>query len=90
MLSTALAIQEATKEAVHDEMVMDFAAHVYHSKDNISSEDFIHLLYRYSSLLSAVTATLVTSACLTESQLNEMIDSIKEMEALGEDINNGN
>lgn len=86
MLSTALAIQEAAKEAVHEDMVMEFAAHIYHSKDNVSSEEFIHLLYKYSALLSAVTATLVTSACLTEKEMNDMIDSINEMEALGKDI----
>ena len=85
MISTALAIQNAAREAIHEDMVMDFASHIYHSKDNVSSEEFVQLLYKYSSLLPAVTATLVTSACLTESQLNEMIDTIKEMEEMGKE-----
>jgi hypothetical protein len=43
-------------------------------------------MYIYSANLSAMTATLVTHACLTESQLNDMLETIKEMEALGKDI----
>jgi hypothetical protein len=33
-----------------------------------------------------MTATLVTHAILTESQINDMIETIKEMEAMGKDI----
>lgn len=86
MISTALAIQSATKEAVHDEMVMDMAAAIYHHRDEMTSEEFAQALYLYSAHLSAMTATLVTHACFTESQLNELLSTIKEMEALGKDI----
>lgn len=89
MLSTALALQEATKEAVHDEMVMDFATDVYQAR-YLSDDEFIHKLYQYSALLASVTASLATSALLTESQFNEMISSIKEMDALTKEIENGN
>ena len=90
MLSTALAIQQATAEAVHDESVMDFAAHIYQNKDTMSSDEFVRAMFLYSAHLSAMTATLVTHVCLTESQINEMMNSINEMEALGKDITNGN
>ena len=86
MISTALAIQEATKEAVHDEGVMDMAAHIYHSRHEVSEDEFIRMMYIYSAHLSAMTATLVTHACLTEAQLNDMLDVIKEMETMGKDI----
>ena len=86
MISTALAIQEATKEAVHDEEVMDMAAHIYHSRHEVSEDEFIRMMYIYSAHLSAMTATLVTHACLTEAQLNDMLDVIKEMETMGKDI----
>lgn len=86
MISTALAIQEATKEAVHDNSVMDMAAAIYHGRNEMNEDEFIRVMYMYSAHLSALTATLVTSVCLTESQLDEMMDTIKEMEALGKDI----
>lgn len=86
MISTALAIQNATQDAVMDESVMNLASALYHSKDNFSDEDFAKALFLYSAHLSALTATLVTSVCLTESQMDEMMETIKEMETMGKDI----
>jgi hypothetical protein len=86
MISTALAIQEATKNAVHDEEVMGMASAIFHHRHELDEEDFIKAMYMYSAHLSAMTATLVTHACLTESQINDMLETIKEMEAMGKDI----
>ena len=90
MLSTALAIQTATSEAVHDQSVMDIASMIYHGREEMTPEQFAKAMFMYSAHLSALTATLVTHACLTESQINDMIDTINEMEDLGKDITNGN
>ena len=86
MISTALAIQEATRDAVHDEEVMGMASAIFHHRHELDEEDFIKAMYMYSAHLSAMTATLVTHACLTESQLNDMLETIKEMETMGKDI----
>ena len=88
MLSTALAIQTATQDAVMDESVMTMASAMYHNKDEMTTEDFAKALFMYSAHLSALTATLVSHACLTESQIDEMIETIKEFDALGKDITN--
>lgn len=90
MLATAIALQQVTQEAVHDEMVMDMAAAIYQNKDEMTGDEFIHALYQYSALLASLTTTLATSALLTESQMDEMISSIKEFDAIGKDIINGN
>ena len=90
MLATAIALQNATQEAVHDEEVMNMAAAIYHHRHDISEDEFIKMMYMYSAHLASLTATLVTHVCLTESQLNEMRDTIKEMNAIGEEITNGN
>lgn len=90
MLSTALAIQTATQEAVMDEGIMDFASMIYHNRNEMSSDEFAKAMFQYSALLSSLTATLVTTVCLTESQLDDMIDTIKEFEELGKDVENGN
>ena len=89
MLATAIALQEATQEAVHDPMVMDFAADVFQSR-YLSDDEFAQKLYQYSAFLSSLTASLATSVLLTESQFDEMIGSIKEMEALTKEVENGN
>lgn len=86
MISTALALQDITKQAVHDNMVMDMAAAIYQNKDSMTNDEFAHALYQYSALLSSLTTTLATSVLLTESQLDEMISTIKEMESMGKDV----
>ena len=86
MISTAIAIQNATKDAVYDESVMDMARAMYQMKDMMNEDHFAEAIFRYSAHLSAMTATLVTHAVLTESQINDMIETIKEMETMGKDI----
>lgn len=86
MISTALAIQEATQEAVHDEGVMEHAAHLLHSRTEATEEEFVRMLFQYSAHLSAMTSTLVTHACLTESQIRDLINTIEEMETMGKDV----
>ena len=89
MIATALALQEATKDAVHDDMIMAMASDLYHSR-NLDNEDFATKLYQYSAGLAAMTTTLVINAVLTKSQLSDLIDTIKEMESMGKDLDNGN
>jgi predicted NAD/FAD-dependent oxidoreductase len=89
MLATAIALQEVTKNAVHDEEVMDMAAAIYQNRDNMTADEFARALYMYSAHLSALTTTLATHALLTETQLDEMLNSIQEFETLGKDILNG-
>ena len=89
MIATMLELQNATQEAVHDEMIMNMASSIYHHKDEMSSEEFARALFEYSAALSSMTTTLVTHVLLTETQLDEMIGLIKEFDELGKDITNG-
>ncbi len=90
MLATAIPLQQATAEAVHDEEVMDMASALYHHRGDMTGEEFARALFIYSAHLSALTSTLVTHTLLTESQIDEMMSSINEFETLGKDIINGN
>ena len=90
MLATAIALQQATQEAVHDEETMAMASALFHHRNEITEDEFIRMIYIYSAHLASLTATLVTHVTLTESQLNEMMDTIKEMNDIGEEITNGN
>lgn len=85
-----LELQNATQEAVHDEMIMTLAAHVHHSRKEMSDNEFARALFEYSAALSSMTTTLVTHVLLTEEQLNVMLDTIKEFDKLGEEFTNGN
>jgi hypothetical protein len=89
MIATAIALQNATQEAVHDEMVMAMASDLFRNRDT-DTETFAKMLFQYSAMLSSMTTTLVTNALLTESQLSDLLDTIQEMELMGKDIDNGN
>lgn len=90
MLATAIALQNATQEAVHDEEVMNMASALYHNRSEMTGDEFARAMFIYSAHLASLTATLVTHVTLTESQLDEMMSAIKEMDAIGKEITNGN
>jgi hypothetical protein len=52
----------------------------------MTDNEFVQFLFKYSASLSALTATLVTSVCLTESQMNDMIDNLKEFDQLEKEM----
>lgn len=90
MIATALALQNATKDAVHDDMVMAMATALFSGKDTMTDEEFAESLYKYSAMLASMTTTLVTNTLLTESQIGDLISTINEMESMGKDLDNGN
>ena len=90
MIITAIRLQETTKEAVHDPMMMEMAAHLFHIRNIAEDDDFAKALYDYSALLASLTTTLATNVLLTEEQMDAMINEIKEFDQLGKDITNGN
>lgn len=86
MIATAIKLQEASRDAVHDDMVMLVAKHIVDIRDKVDEETFIREIFNYSAMLSAMTTTLVTHALLTEEQLNDMLEAIKEMDTVGEEL----
>lgn len=86
MISTALKIQDATQEAFQDEQVMMMAAAIYQMRNDVDNETMARMLFEYSATLSALTATLVSHAILSESQMSEMISEIKEFENISKEV----
>ena len=90
MISTAFEISEATKEAMITPEVMFEAAKVFRKVQNgISAEEFADVMFRYSGILSAATATLVANVCLGENKMTEMVEAIEEMEKMSHDVLKG-
>ncbi len=86
MISTALKIQDATQQAFTDETIMTMAAAIYHNRNEVDNETMGKMLFEYSAHLSALVATLVTDAILSETQMKEMISEIQEFENLSTEI----
>ena len=88
MIATAIKLQEASRDAVHDDMVMEIVKHIVNIRSEVDDDTFIKEMYNYSAMLSAMTTTLVTHALLTEEQINDMLETIKEMDKVGEELLN--
>jgi collagenase-like PrtC family protease len=86
MIATAIALQETSKEAVYDETSMMMAYALFHGRHEMNDEQFQKAIFMYSAHLSAVATTLATNVLLTKEQVDEMINTIKEMEDMGKDI----
>ena len=85
MISTALALQDATGNAVIDISTMIKAKSIYNARNEMSDQEFADAMFEYSAHLASVTATLVTNALLTPEQIKELLSTIHEMEAMGKD-----
>ena len=85
MIATALQIQEATGDAVTDFSTMSRASQLLNERSNMTEEEFISAIWDYSAHLASLTATLVSSVCLTKEQMTDMIDTIKEFDELGKE-----
>jgi hypothetical protein len=87
MISTALAIQDATKDAIFDSSTISMVKEIIESRNMLDEDALTRALFQYSAHLTALTATLVTSICLTSEQLDSMVDTIKEFDKLEKDAN---
>ena len=87
MISTALAIQDATRDAIFDNETVSMVKEIIESRNMLDEDALTRALFQYSAHLTALTATLVTSICLTREQLDAMVDTIKEFENFGKDAN---
>jgi collagenase-like PrtC family protease len=86
MIATALALQDATSDAVIDISTMMLAKSIYNSRLEMTDEEFSEALFNYSAHLASVTATLVTNAVMTEAQVEELLKTIHEMDTMGKDV----
>ena len=86
MSATALAIAEASQNALHSDEVMDMARSLIDVREIADEEQMLRILFQYSATLAAVTANLVTHVLLTEEQINDMISEISEFEELGKEM----
>ena len=86
MISTALKIQDATQKAVMDENIMKMAGFIYTHRNDVDDEMMAKIIFEYSANLSALVATLVSEAILSETQMKEMISEIESFEKISKEV----
>ena len=61
MIATAIAIQDATGNAVTDITSMLLAKHIYKNHSTMSQDELTEALWTYSTHIASLTATMVRS-----------------------------
>lgn len=92
MLSTALSLASATKEAIYDDEIMALAGELHTRRNELNDNQFPRYIYMYSVALASKVADLTTKVLLTEQQMSDLIDTINELDDMTETIleeNNG-
>ena len=86
MLSTAIAVLNATKDAIFDEEIMGLAGELHTRRNELTDEMFPRFIYMYSTALASKVADLTTKALLTEAEMSDLLATIEEMDNLSETI----
>lgn len=92
MLSTALSLASATKEAIYNDEIMALAGELHTRRNELNDNQFPKYIYMYSIALASKVADLTTKVLLTEQQMSDLIDTINELDDMTETIleeNNG-
>jgi hypothetical protein len=93
MLATAVAVAEATKQAVFDEEILALAGELHTRRNELSDNQYPKYIYMYSVALASKVADLTTKVLLTKEEMSALVDTINEMEEISETIleedNNG-
>ena len=86
MISTAVDLLQRSKASMFNPRSMVMAKLVYEAR-NQDEEVFAKLLYDYASHLIAYTASEMMEALLTEDEMSDLSDTIKEIDEMGELFN---
>ena len=85
---TALKIQDASAEAIKDPLVIMLGKELLDIADNEykTKEDMLRILFKYSSMLSAVCASNTAEALLSPAEFDSMLGDIQEFEQIGDEV----
>ena len=85
-IAKAEELAQAGKDAMTDLDVMFLAAQIVRSAKDITEDELIHLMFKYSGTLTASVSARLTSILMTESELDEMISDIQMFDEIGKSV----
>ncbi len=86
MLSTAVALADATKQAIYDDEIMALAGELHTRRNELTDDQYPRYIYMYSVALASRVADLTTRVLLTEKQMSDLCDTIEEISEMSETI----
>ena len=85
-IAKAEELAQAGKDAIMDLDVMLLASQIVKSAKDITEDELIHLMFKYSGTLAASVSARLTSILMTESELDEMISDIQMFDEIGKSV----
>jgi hypothetical protein len=79
---TAIKVREASENAIHDPLVILMGKQLLSNIELNNKEAIMESLFEYSSILSAICATNVTSAILTKGEFSSMVKDMREFDEI--------
>ena len=86
MIITAMEILEATKESMFDPEIMGLAGELHERRHELDDNTHAKFLFMFSSRLAAKVADSVTHVLLSESDLKDMLNEMKEFDDMAEAV----
>ena len=84
MISTAVALQSATGNAIIELSTLTRAAFIAQNREGMTDEEFSKALFEYSAHLASITASLVAGALMSKSEIDVLLETIQELEDMGQ------
>ena len=85
-IALATELADKAKEAMFEEDVLVLGAAIIENASNISQDELMSLLFKYSATLTANVGTRITHALLSESQISAMISEIEMFEEIEQEV----
>ena len=85
-IAQAHAIAEASKEAMTSFDVMMCAAEIVNNANNLTQDELVNLMFKYSGILAASVATRVTHVCMTEADFDAMVSDVQMFAEIERDV----
>ena len=85
-IARAEELAQAGKDAIMDLDVMVLASHIVKHAKDITEEELIHLMFKYSGTLAASVSARLTSILMTESEFNSMVSEVEMFDEIERNV----
>ena len=90
MIATANALLEATQQSIFDDEAMEVAQFITHTHNDLDNEQIAKALFMYASIIASNSVDKTAKVLMTKDEFINLIDTIDEIEAMRNEVINGN
>ena len=84
MISTAVALQDATGNAIISPDTLVQASFIANNREHMTDEQFASVLFNYSAHIATLTASLVVGVVMSKEDVENLLSTMEELEDMGQ------